>query len=202
MVITRWTSRAGWARTMALAPRLELDQAFVRLIIAGSVLIYVSWGAFAFTPAVLALRSVWLVAGFFAFAVAMILWILARPQDALPLRVLGIIADIGAITYYILVAGEAGATVVGVYLFLVLGNGFRYGRLYLYLSQTAALLGFGFVLSASDFWSRHAIFGAGWFIALIILPVYVGRLAQHLVAAQRRAEQELKECQQRERGKS
>ncbi len=188
----------------ALALRNELSQASARLLIAGSLLIYASWCAFARTPAsLLALRFVWLLAGFFAFAVALILWILARPQDAPPRRVLGIIADMGVITYSLLLAGESGAAAGGgAYLFVVFGNGFRYGRLYLYMSQMAALLGFGFVLFASDFWSRYFFFGSGWLIALIFLPIWVGTLAQGLKAAWLRAEQELKECQERERGRS
>jgi len=39
-------------------------------------------------------------------------------------------------------AGEAGVAMIGVYLFITLGNGFRYGRAYLFACQALCLFGY------------------------------------------------------------
>ena len=152
---------------------------------------------------------VWFLAGFVAIAAAITLWILARPQDAPPRRVLGIVADNAGTTYFMLQTGEYGAIVFAIYLFVAFGNGFRFGPRYLYISHATALLGFSIVLFASDFWSRHLAIGGGLLISLLVLPLYVGTLAQRLQAERLRAEQALnecrealKECRARERGGS
>ena len=94
-----------------------------------------------------------------------------------------------------------GALVVGIYMFVAFGNSYRYGALYARISHASALLGFTIVLFASDFWSQHLLtIGAGMFIALLVLPLYVGLMVQLLKAERLRADQELKECREALKG--
>ena len=88
-----------------------------------------------------------------------------------------------------LVMGEGGAVVVGVYLFITFGNGFRFGRLYLHVCQALSLIGFSVVLIYSDFWSHHIAVGVGFLVAMIVLPFYVGVLAERITEAKRRADE-------------
>ena len=76
------------------------------------------------------------------------------------------------------------------------GNAFRFGRLYLRISHVTALLGFSLVLYFSEFWSQHILIGVGLFIALLILPLYVGLLIERLNQARLNAEQALRECRE------
>jgi two-component system sensor histidine kinase RpfC len=101
-----------------------------------------------------------------------------------------------------LVLGEVGAVIFGMYLFMAFGNGFRYGRAYLYLSQGLALVGFGLVLSVSDVWPKHPWVGMGLLVMLIVLPFYVGVLAHQMRARHLKTGQALKECLEREQGKT
>jgi two-component system, sensor histidine kinase RpfC len=197
MVITRWTGRAGWAAMIALAPRLELEQAFLRLIIGTLVLVVLALRLVGQSTAdTNLLHMTWFLAGFVTIAVAIILWMLARPQDAPARKVLGIIADNGAITYFMLQLGESGATIFAIYLFVAFGNAFRFGPRYLRISHGIALLGFAIVIFTSDFWSRHIAIAYGLFLALLVLPLYVGTLIQRLQAEHLKAEQALKECRE------
>jgi len=197
--VRRWTTRAGWADMIALAPRPDLEQAGLRLTIGTLVLVALLWRLPGLhrTGAELS-NSVWFMVGFVTFAVAVTLWTLSHPQESPLRRILGIIADNAAITYFMLLMGESGALVVGIYLFIAFGNAFRFGRLYLSISHATAVLGLTVVLLVSDFWSQHAIIGLGLLIMLLILPLYVGVLCQRLNAARLRAEQALKECVERE----
>ena len=171
----RWTTRAGWAETIALAPRLELEQAGLRLAIGTAVLVALMWRLVSLpNPSTDLSHMVWFLAGFVTFAVAITIWILAVPQKSPLRRILGIIADNAGTTYFMLLMGESGALVVGIYMFVAFGNSYRYGRLYLRISHGIALVGFALVLYFSDFWSQHILIGVGMFVALLILPLYVG----------------------------
>src|SRR5207302_16740 len=85
--------------------------------------------------------------------------------------------------------GEGGAVIVGVYLFITFGNGFRYGRFYLHTCQLMALVGFCLVLRESDYWSHSLWLGIGFLLSLIVLPFYVGELAERLKKERKRAEE-------------
>jgi two-component system sensor histidine kinase RpfC len=197
MAITRWTSRAGWASTIALAPRLELEQAGLRLAIGTFVLVALMWRLLSqANPSADLSHMVWFLVGFVAFAIAVTIWVLTSPQKSPLRRILGIIADNAATTYFMLLVGESGAAVVGIYFFLVFGNSYRYGRLYWRISHFMALVGFSLVLYFSDFWSQHLLIGFGMLNMLLVLPMYVGVLNERLKAKWLKAHQELKECRE------
>lgn len=182
---------------MTLAPRLELEQVGLRLAIGIAVLVALMWRLLSQTnPSTDLSHMVWFLVGFVTFAAAITLWTLAGPQLSPTRRILGIIADNAVTTYFLLLMGEAGALVVGIYLFVAFGNAFRYGRLYLSISHFAALLGFALVLYFSEFWSRHILIGLGLFNALLFLPFYVGVLIERLNQARLNAEQALRECRE------
>jgi two-component system, sensor histidine kinase RpfC len=104
-------------------------------------------------------------------------------------RYASMLLDIVAITSLMLTMGEAGAVMFGLYLFLIFGYGFRYGRAYLHICQAMALIGFGSVLLLHPAWSTSLSVGLACFCAILILPFYVGVLAQRIVDARRRAEE-------------
>jgi two-component system sensor histidine kinase RpfC len=181
---------------------MELDQAWLRLAVAIFVLLAVVFWRRPDRAIEEAPRALWFIVGFILFATTIVLWILSVPRPSPVRRMLGIAADNAAITYAMLTMGEPGAVVFGVYLFLAFGNGFRYGRAYLYFSQVLALVGFGLVLSISDSWHKHLSIGAGLVVMLIILPFYVGELAEQLRARHLKTEQALNECLEREQRKT
>jgi two-component system, sensor histidine kinase RpfC len=199
--VAPWTTRVGWTYRVTLAPRLELEQAGLRLGIGVVLLVVLVLRLVGQSkPSAELSQMVWLLAGFVAIAVAITLWTLAGPQVSPTRRILGIVADNAAITWFMLLMGESGVLVVGIYMLVAFGNAFRFGRLYLRISHFAALLGFSLVLYFSEFWSRHVLIGLGLFNALLILPLYVGVLIQRLNQARLNAEQALRDCrEQKER---
>ena len=138
-------------------------------------------------------HGLYVALGFLTFALMVTVHILAtgdkHPRLTIARRFLGIIADNAVNTYFMLVVGELGAVVVGVYLFVTFGNGFRFGRLYLHVSQTLSLIGFAIVLYFSPFWSHHIPVGIGFLVAMVVLPLYVGKLAERIKEAKKRADE-------------
>jgi len=132
-------------------------------------------------------RVMLLAAFFVPFSIAVLISIIIHPQVSPLRRIIGIVADIGTNTYALYVLGDIGPPLYGVYLWVAFGNGFRYGPRYLYAATILSVIGFAFVLAASEYWSTHRSLGVGLLIALIVLPMYVASLARQLRAAMERA---------------
>jgi len=186
-----WTTREGLAALRARCDREEFNQARVRVAIAGAVLLYLAWyvGGFGDETAPQHHVEVLIIAiTFFLFSCLLVFRILSAGSPSVRRRFLGMVVDNAVTTYCLIRLGEGSAVIIGVYLFITFGNGLRYGRLYLYACQTMALAGFALVLAESDYWSHSIYVGIGFFVALIILPVYVGRLSQRIKEAKKRAD--------------
>ncbi|MDH3899626.1 MAG: ATP-binding protein [Gammaproteobacteria bacterium] len=81
-----------------------------------------------------------------------------------------------------------GAPWYGVFLWVTLGNGFRYGEKYLYLSCIASLGGFGAVVASTPYWSANIELAIGLAITLLVIPAYSGILIRRLNEALQRAD--------------
>ncbi len=174
---------------MPATQRGEFEQAMLRVVVPAMVLLcFAGYWLLGGELSVNQIHALWFVIGFFLLAVGMMVSILARHNVSVARRYLGIVADIVGNTYFMIVAGELGAAVFVVYLFVTFGNGFRYGRVYLLFSQALSLVGFATVYYFSDFWSRHGWFVAGAVIAMLVLPNYVGFLTSRIEDAKKRAE--------------
>ena len=99
------------------------------------------------------------------------------------------LADNGGATWYMCLAGEYGFSMIGVFLFVTFGNGFRYGRRYLFGSQALSLVGYGCVLAFVPYWQSHRSAGIGLLIALIVLPLYISTLLERIQEARSKAEE-------------
>jgi len=71
--------------------------------------------------------------------------ILVNPGVSQLRRIGATLLDTGACTFCMAVSGETGAPLYVAYLWATFGNGFRYGRPYLYNSLVWSVLGFGLV---------------------------------------------------------
>jgi two-component system sensor histidine kinase RpfC len=187
---SHWLSLDRYRALVATAHRPELEQSSLRVLIAGIVMVYLFWYASrdgAVSPSEGAVLQVSIL--FFAFSLALMLRVLMTARPSVPRRYLGMVADNAVTSFCLMQMGEGGAVVIGVYLFITFGNGFRYGRRYLHVCQAMGVIGFTAVLVLSDFWSHHVAIGTGFLIGLVILPFYVGVLAERIEKAKKRADE-------------
>jgi two-component system sensor histidine kinase RpfC len=117
----------------------------------------------------------------FAIILTLIRMFATRPSPTR--RLFGIVIDTTALSYVLVLAGDIGAPLYGAYLWIIIGNGFRFGRQYLYAAQLLSILGFCFVLTSQPFWQAYPMFGIGLLIWLIIIPPYVSGLIGRLEEA-------------------
>ncbi|MCC7325396.1 MAG: response regulator [Burkholderiales bacterium] len=118
-----------------------------------------------------------------------IAWLRRDRKHVVALRYLSIVSDNTALTLGMAGAGEAGVAMVGVYLWVTIGNGFRFGPRYLLASYWLSILGFGLQMLFVPFWEQHRSIGVGLMIAGAILPLYVLVLINRLTAQKDAAEQ-------------
>ena len=105
------------------------------------------------------------------------------------IRFIGILIDTVVLSIGLILVGKIGAPWFGLYLWLTLGNGFRYGEKYLYVSGVASLLGFAFVVEKTPYWSEHMGLAVGLGITLIAIPAYSALLIRRLNEAKQQADQ-------------
>lgn len=186
--------RIGWHllglprdRASASDGRAELEQAVIRVLIGTVVILYLT----ATLPLSLPGWEQWILfwSGSFFFASAItILTSLLRGSGPSPARrYFGIGLDISCISVAMFLAGETGAPLLGLYLWVVLGNGFRYGVKYLVVSALASLIGFSAVTLYSEYWSLHLFLSASYLLVLLLIPGYVAVLLAKLQKAMHQA---------------
>jgi two-component system, sensor histidine kinase RpfC len=195
--------------TAALRTRLvgrsdgEHEQAILRIVILALVLTYMAaihfWGNRATGLGHGELLLLQGLAAGVVLALVLFLAICIWPAPNVSRRVIGMAADAGAATFCMFLLGESGVSMVGVYLFIIFGNGFRYGRAYLFACQALCLLGYSAVLLFVPYWQGHRVAGLSLMVTLIVIPVYVSALLKRIQQSRARTEQALKECLERER---
>ncbi len=103
-------------------------------------------------------------------------------------RLLGNWLDVVGTSVFLSLAGDIAVVLIGVYLWVTFGNGFRFGIKYLYHSQIISIIGFMFATQVNPFWAAHQPIVAGFILMLVALPIYVGKLITRLHQEKHRAE--------------
>jgi two-component system, sensor histidine kinase RpfC len=121
------------------------------------------------------------LAGWFAFAVLLFATLWIWPTVAtVPRRAIGIGADVGIITWAMLLAGELGVAFFCLYFWITFGNLFRYGRAYAFACQLLCVIGFIVVIVTEPWWRTHLGVSSGLLVGLIVVPLYVSVLLSRL----------------------
>ena len=109
--------------------------------------------------------------------------ILLRPGESPARRVLGALVDSATISYFMIQLSADGLVLYVIYLWIIIGNGFRYGRFYLLNTLVLSAMGFSIVIMLSDFWLEHIAAGVGLLVGMILISLYVLTLVQRLSTA-------------------
>ncbi len=170
-------------------PGKEHEQGILRVIISLIVLAYLaisysSAGIHFFTIPVVMLAGMYAV-----YALTLLAIIFKFPAPSTPRRVTGMLADISTLTYGMYLTDELGSPFYLMYLWVIFGNGFRFGRPYLVATSITSTIGFSLLIIYSDFWGSHLPLSVGLLIALTILPLFVSALIKRLNEAIQHAEE-------------
>jgi two-component system sensor histidine kinase RpfC len=168
----------------------EHEQAIVRMVIGLLVYIYIFSSAYVSLlkdPGHLLTLQISATI-FIVFSVSLFISIILWPGESPWRRILGMSGDLGITSFLISQSAyQSGFPLLGIYLWVTMGNGFRYGLNYLFLATIMSVIGFTAVLFTSNFWSSHFTFWVGGLIMLAALPTYMAALLTKLNAAIDRA---------------
>ncbi|MEO8004836.1 MAG: ATP-binding protein [Betaproteobacteria bacterium] len=168
----------------------EHEQAILRIVLVGLITAYM-WGRISGLPGEASEHDRILLGGLFGFfvlAFAIFAAICIWPETNVPRRIVGMLADVGGTTFALFLAQDSGVGLIGVFLFITFGNGFRYGRKYLFLCQAVCLAGFIPVVLFAPWWSTQPYIGWGLMVSMIVLPLYVSTLLKRIEEARSKAE--------------
>jgi len=126
---------------------------------------------------------------YLVFGILLLAWMQRVPNPIPSRRFAAMALDYAAICACLFFAEENGSVLFGILLWVTLGNGFRYGKHYLYAATAMSLAGFLVVYVASDYWAAHRAMGIGWIVGLAILPLFVARLVRQLTQLSQEAKQ-------------
>jgi len=168
----------------------EHEQALVRLVIGTVLFVYLIPKALTETGGLEAVNHQFLavMVSFIVISLGIFASILADQNSSRMRRLLGAIIDSGAVTYFMCETDAYGITLFLVYVWVTLGNGFRYGPFYLMFSLAMNIIGFGIVLWLSPFWNNYFGAGVGMMVGMIALSLYVLSLVKRMFDALNRAE--------------
>lgn len=163
----------------------EPEQATIRLFVGAIVFIYycLPWGeGERFVDLFDSIPNIIIIT---ATIIALLLFsaIVRNPKPSPARRVIGISLDLTSLSILMYWTGGDHLPLFVFYLWVILGNGFRYGTNYLYISYGISLVGFLSVISWSQYWQQHQSFAVSLLIILIALPLYAAVLLKKLHAA-------------------
>jgi two-component system, sensor histidine kinase RpfC len=126
----------------------------------------------------------WLVLAFILFV-----HVLTWPRPHALRRSIAMVLDIAGASIVLHASGAAAAFIYPVYLWIIVGNGLRFGGRYLLAASLLSIFGFGVVIATTPFWRAELRLTAGLMAGLIVLPAYLYFLVRRVASARAAAEQ-------------
>jgi two-component system, sensor histidine kinase RpfC len=193
--VTRTTGLAPALRrlrkTLRDRPDSEHEQATIRVIILALVASYFQiGGAMGFYEPGVRHWGDLIVYAYLPVAIGLVIWIIVQPAPSRVRRLIGMIGDFGALSLGMLLEAERTAPLYPLYLWVALGNGFRYGLPSLYLSIVVSSSLFAVAIAGSPYLrSDHLPLAIGLLLGLVFIPLYAATLIKRLIEAKGQAEQ-------------
>ena len=166
---------------------LEFDQIVVRFAVGFVITTYAAISHLLEEPDAAAIIVALLVGAWVlgaAFLAHLALW----PHRRLERRTASICTDAVALSLLIGFGERSAAMFFPVYLWVTLGNGFRFGIGYMYGAIAANAGSFIIMAMLTPYWRDAWQFSVGLALAIVVIPFYVAKLIRNLRAATNEAE--------------
>jgi len=164
----------------------ELEQGLLRIIIIAAMVVYLATVSY-LNPTEMHSLALYSAVGFLLSSFVLFAWVVVQPVPSPVRKVVGVLHDIGGPTYGMLLFGTTTVPFYIIYLWVIFGNGFRYGTLYLVLAAATSTAGFALVITQNPYWQAHTALGVGLLLGLVVLPAYVAMLLARLNQAKQQA---------------
>ena len=132
------------------------------------------------------LLTVVAVGAYLLFGMAWLMLVKRHPGTFVSRRATVIVGDLTITSFGVYMMGELGASFYPLYLWIIVGNGMRYGPRYMYAATSTGVFAFAVVLVLSDYWHDKIAMGLSLLVGLIVLPLFYLHLIHRLHASTRR----------------
>ena len=167
-------------------PDREHEMVINRLVISLLIFVYLLissiWNESAHLPLLV-------ISVYSCFSFAFFAHILYDPGSSPPRRLVAMVTDLGMLSWGVHAGGEVTAVLYPIYLWVIFGNGFRFGLAYLVAATVTGVTGFGIVIATTEYWGEHPHLAYGLLGGLVILPLYAATLIRTLSHAKQQAEE-------------
>ncbi len=169
----------------------EAEQSIMRFIIAAGTLIYLLLWVHPqnLTGANYALYTVITYT-----IISLLIYISVRlsPTPTNIRLIFSILIDVATLSIFMAIGGEWVLGMSWIYLIIIIGNGFRFGSLYLKISFILSLMGFTTACIFNNYWISHPINITGVYLSILVLTFYVNMLLTRLTDAVATANESVK----------
>ena len=148
------------------------------------------------------LLTVSAVGAYLLFAIAWLVLVKRRPGSFVSRRGTVIVGDLAITSYGVYMMGELGASFYPLYLWIIVGNGIRYGPRYMYAATATAALAFSVVLASNVYWHDKMAMGLSLLVGLFVLPLFYLHLIHRLHALNAAAASDVVKSEASTRAKS
>ena len=168
---------------------LELEQSMMRLVLVGAALGYgkavVSWGTLDASEMASVVRLGYL---YLFLSACSVLHVYLKPQGRRWRHSVYMVLDITFTSFVMHHFGEYGVPYFVFYLWLTVGNGFRYGYRELILCAALSFVGFSVVSLTTQYWKEQYLLTFTGMMLLSVVPMYVAVMLKRLQEAKDAAE--------------
>jgi two-component system sensor histidine kinase RpfC len=154
----------------------EVEQALIRVSFVSVITLYLVFNNSHIEP--IALCLFYLVCGLYMF-----FNILNHPQKNERRQWTAMVLDISATSLEQIISASMAGVFIGVYLWLIMGYGLRYGTKFFKGCYVMSLVGFSTSLYLNPYWNQHQHLAYGFIVTMLLVPPHTLRLLVRLEKA-------------------
>ena len=154
----------------------EHEQILLRIAFTSLILAYLSIEMLLGNPEMISMHQIVFSGCYLTFSILLATYVLFKPDASRHRVFVSMICDLGATTYVMLISHETGPIFFGIYLWVIVGNGIRFGAWSLITSYVSSVIGFSLVVLLNDYWISNPRLSIGLMLTLILIPPYILKL--------------------------
>lgn len=161
----------------------EYQQAVARLVLMSLTILIILFSYQNIQPSIYAA-----MAGYGLITVGLLTHTRIKSKSSQKRQLFGMVLDVCATSHAMYLTNDVGAVFIGVYLWLVIGYGLRYGQTMLIITYITSLIGFIAASLLSNHWQLNLVTFYGLLFTLLTLPLHALVLLNRLKEATNKAE--------------
>ena len=117
-------------------------------------------------------RGLTTIVSYLTFSVGWFVMVAKRPGQWPHRRYVSMFSDLAIMTVFLHLAGKQGSMYYPIFLWVIIGNGIRFGEKFLLRAILVGAVGFGSVVAFNPYWAAHMEMGLGLMIGVVALPIF------------------------------